>query len=549
MPGVPFSKACEACKRRRVKCDELTPCTPCLRLGKGPCPGYRHQAKFIDEGARMRKKQPSTAIKQETTGHQELRAVVLSRPANQLKSLATGLVGDSHVASGDASPLYAPRAFSAVIGDGPTRLGFEIMMLSHLPVIHCGRMRSCLALLPGSSLLKRTLQKAEVMPSYVCYIPQRLGWSPVLDSAVDLVFTAAGHLALPPRDTLQFVLLKKYDVALRHVQAAILDPKRSKEVDVLASVLLLSAYECINSTSIVAWLNHQRGIYRLIESRGPSGYQKDFDRQLLIASIGTIITIALRDDHPCFMDHPEWQDVLASKPSDSMIKDEWVDSYRSLPLMCLVPRLLSSCRDIVRNRDSQTRENIESLVAAASLLRQAFLDMGAKFDWKPGRYMPILAPRTEDDFPRVFCDAEDQRTANYGNHLSSLVIVNRILLALRPSAIALEAESRTSALEIQYLHSYLKSQPDLRKIWLVHSERVALAILLTSNYWTSTRGAENGNAHDPRADGGGNLIEPWKFDVFDDTLCARKTDAALMFHYPPVDDVTLGTMVIPGASC
>jgi hypothetical protein len=38
-------------------------------------------------------------------------------------------------------------------------------------------------------------------------------------------------------------------------------------------------------------MNHYRGMYRLMELRGPARYQTDFERQLLIASIGTIVSI------------------------------------------------------------------------------------------------------------------------------------------------------------------------------------------------------------------------------------------------------------------
>jgi len=41
---------------------------------------------------------------------------------------------------------------------------------------------------------------------------------------------------------------------------------------------------------MVAWINHHRGMYMLIEKRGPSRHQTDFERQLLIASIGTVVS-------------------------------------------------------------------------------------------------------------------------------------------------------------------------------------------------------------------------------------------------------------------
>ena len=66
------------------------------------------------------------------------------------------------------------------------------------------------------------------------------------------------------------------------------------------------------------------------------------------------ITIALRDDHPCFLEQPEWQDIILSPPSDTIITDEWVESYKVLPLMCLLPRLIHGCRSIVNDKVSQT---------------------------------------------------------------------------------------------------------------------------------------------------------------------------------------------------
>lgn len=39
-------------------------------------------------------------------------------------------------------------------------------------------------------------------------------------------------------------------------------------------------------------MNHHKGLYRLLEKRGPSRYQSDFERQLLMAAIGMIVSVA-----------------------------------------------------------------------------------------------------------------------------------------------------------------------------------------------------------------------------------------------------------------
>ena len=196
--------------------------------------------------------------------------------------------------------------------------------------------------------------------------------------------------------------------------------------------------------------------------------------------------------------------------------------------MCLIPRLFHDCRAMVRNKSLQSADRIDGLVAAASHLRQSFLDMAERYGWKPGLYSPLLAPRSADDGLRLFCTKEDFRAVNYGNFLSGLVVVNRIIYALRPSAVHVEQESRASALEIQYLHSFIKTEPKLNSVLSIHSERVALAIVLTSNQWSADRTGHNGPAFDPKSAGGGNVIAVETFNRFDAILCAKMVDAPLV---------------------
>ncbi len=67
---------------------------------------------------------------------------------------------------------------------------------------------------------------------------------------------------------------------------------------------------------------------------------------VLIAAIGSIVranlllslvvclcyvqfTIALRENRPCFLEAPQWQAVIMSKPADSILESEWVDSWQT----------------------------------------------------------------------------------------------------------------------------------------------------------------------------------------------------------------------------
>ncbi|CAG9939537.1 unnamed protein product [Clonostachys rosea f. rosea IK726] len=50
MPGIPKSKGCKSCKRRKIKCDEQWPtCTPCRR-SCSRCPGPSSVFKFVHNG-------------------------------------------------------------------------------------------------------------------------------------------------------------------------------------------------------------------------------------------------------------------------------------------------------------------------------------------------------------------------------------------------------------------------------------------------------------------------------------------------------------------
>ncbi|KIW10308.1 hypothetical protein PV08_11270 [Exophiala spinifera] len=49
-------RACHSCRQRRVKCDKRIPgCLRCEKLGR-PCTGYDTERKFLDEGAKVRRK-------------------------------------------------------------------------------------------------------------------------------------------------------------------------------------------------------------------------------------------------------------------------------------------------------------------------------------------------------------------------------------------------------------------------------------------------------------------------------------------------------------
>jgi hypothetical protein len=220
-----------------------------VRLGKGPCPGYKITTKFIGEGARLQHKR--------LTGREGLTIVfeggkIANQPKRKTVVTTTEVDAEDLIIlrkggqeGFDLSPasFLIPRPLDKVFSSALVRQGFEVMMISHLAVVHCGRTQNCLELIPQDPGVLQSLRIGDIMPSFVAYIPQHLGNSRALDSVVDLVFTAAGLLTAPRNSFPQLELMKKYGAALAELREAILDPVKSLTVEVLAACCLLSVYE------------------------------------------------------------------------------------------------------------------------------------------------------------------------------------------------------------------------------------------------------------------------------------------------------------------
>jgi hypothetical protein len=122
--------------------------------------------------------------------------------------------------------------------------GFYLLLCTHLPVMHVARLHRGLEVPQDAIALTRTLEMAEPVPSYMPYIPQRLGLNPALDSAVDCVFSAASYIAASfSHEQRQVLLSRKYTLALSYLREAIEDPILAMSAETLAAVALLGSYE------------------------------------------------------------------------------------------------------------------------------------------------------------------------------------------------------------------------------------------------------------------------------------------------------------------
>jgi hypothetical protein len=130
-------------------------------------------------------------------------------------------------------------------------------MKSNLPAVNVARLHGAMDAPPDLAALSRTLEAAEIMPSYIAYLPSRMGFSRALDAAADCVFAAAACVAtLNVTERAQLGLLRKYGRALTLLREAIMDPVESMSAEVLGAVSLLSVYEVLShyiSLAGVSW--------------------------------------------------------------------------------------------------------------------------------------------------------------------------------------------------------------------------------------------------------------------------------------------------------
>ncbi|KAJ5100123.1 hypothetical protein N7532_007124 [Penicillium argentinense] len=110
MGGIPWqSKACQTCKRRKIKCDRQEPgCGQCIKRGVN-CGGYSGMRIFIHEAPRMR---INSGAKAHTQINRETQAQIVNR--NGLQSLDCGPAMREQVFSSYVDIFFPTQAFSSV---------------------------------------------------------------------------------------------------------------------------------------------------------------------------------------------------------------------------------------------------------------------------------------------------------------------------------------------------------------------------------------------------------------------------------------------------
>jgi hypothetical protein len=132
MPGVPFSRACEACRKQKRKCDEAQPtCSRCQRLGIA-CVGsgakrFKWQIETTDRSRTKGSTKTSITIVRTTSStpayDMPLVRQICRSPSNSQTVLTMALIDKVHLTKDSDLRYNLTWAFGNFIQDVPRRLG------------------------------------------------------------------------------------------------------------------------------------------------------------------------------------------------------------------------------------------------------------------------------------------------------------------------------------------------------------------------------------------------------------------------------------------
>jgi len=275
------------------------------------------------------------------------------------------------------------------------------------------------------------------------------------------------------------------------------------------------------------------GLSHVLELRGPKQYVSSFDRELLVASKGGVVSMilaayheylltrtqyaeALFSNRPCFLGESAWQEVIlepilssTGEPSKS-----W-DVHGMTAYLCLIPELLVDLRATVRGAYEQSPESIHQLKRKAEDLRSVFVDVSNIRKWDISRLTNVMDTSTNTSLTRLFFNHDDLVTANFCHHRKGMILLNRIIYALDPAATENEEETKRYAEEVVRLHAGIFQDNRLGPVHRILSLRTAQAALCTADAWAE-RDCKEAMIEGSVCNAG--IVLPAAFKQFDDYI-------------------------------
>ncbi|KAH7137438.1 hypothetical protein B0J13DRAFT_559658 [Dactylonectria estremocensis] len=231
------SRACATCKKRKIKCDQLTPaCSQCKKAG-WVCPGVPSEADINFRN------QTSIVRKNTTQGR---------------STLARGMSSKSNSALGARTRSLSPPAIDRAT---------SFFIHQYVLILESGS---------SSASLRGNHE----------YLPGLLQNEHSASGVLNTVIAAAGLAAMSNAGSVlawRSEAFRLYGKAIRQLQDVLQDPIQRKSDQTLAAVMLMGTFETIASadiTSMKTFSHHTIAAARCIEMRGPDQFHSEASLKL-----------------------------------------------------------------------------------------------------------------------------------------------------------------------------------------------------------------------------------------------------------------------------
>ncbi|KAK2616309.1 hypothetical protein QQS21_000743 [Conoideocrella luteorostrata] len=243
MPGVPSSRGCESCRKRKKKCDLAQPsCARCMRL-KIPCVG---------SGKQRFKFQPAvTTVSTETN-------FVANTPLSEVQTVSCDVL---YGFAEPSRPLYN-----------------EV-------TIGCGSFVSTL-------VISDPRYDVTNLGGFLEQIPQRLGRNKALDACAKAF---AGTMASTRKNKVDVQALTDYGHGLRVLRTYLMDPVMAKMPETLVATFLLTLCQACLGDTDQNYAVHLRGLALLVENATLDEWKDPFHGEVLVAAAFGIVLAGITD--------------------------------------------------------------------------------------------------------------------------------------------------------------------------------------------------------------------------------------------------------------
>ena len=180
------------------------------------------------------------------------------------------------------------------------------------------------------------------------------------------------------------------------------------------------------------------GTGELIKARGPDAWESEYEKSMLASQICALALVATLSNEPCFLEQKPWQKVLETLACDTNpLKERGQLTVRLWQITASLSGLSKRVADLILG-DTRDQAERHELRIRAFTIRDYLLDLATLYD-------DAIQAHPEE------AGSSDKRFRIQSMALIKRLRINRLIVALCPSAIGIEEETQRLATQAQEL--------------------------------------------------------------------------------------------------